>query len=52
MNALVNVEVEGTAPLTPQMEALLDEAIDRALKVVRDELKRRAGGCGKAEEVG
>ncbi len=52
MNVLVNVEVEGTAPLTPQMEALIDEAIDRALKVVRNELKRRARRCGKTEEVG
>ncbi len=52
VNVLVNVEVEGTAPLTPQLEALIDEAIDRALKVVRDELKRRASGCGEAEEVG
>lgn len=52
VNVLVNVEVEGTAPLTPQLEALIDEAVDKALKVVRDELKRRAGGRRKAEEVG
>jgi len=52
VNVLVNVEVEGTAPLTPQLEALIDEAIDKALKVVRDELKRRASRRGEAEEVG
>ncbi len=49
---MVNVEVEGTAPLTPQLEALIDGAIDKALKVIRDELKRRASRRGETEEMG
>ena len=52
MNVLISVEVEGTTPLTPQLEALIDEAIDRALKVVRNELKCRASRRGEAKEVG
>ena len=52
VNVLVNVEVEGTAPLTPQLEALIDGAIDKVLKVIRDELKRRASRRGETEEMG
>ncbi len=44
VTAEVIVEPVWEGPTTPEREALIDAALQKALKVVRDELKRKCGG--------
>ena len=42
------IEVRGRAPIPPEMMAKIDAAVDDALEVFRDELRRRYGKDGNS----
>jgi hypothetical protein len=43
LNLNLLVEVRGRAPIPPEMMAKIDTAVDKALEVFRDDLRRRYG---------